>query len=454
MSKRNPQVTRMLRISLWLGSLLLALVLGAYNGEDHSQTAPNETLDNTGATPVVAVPETVQAEVQPRAPEQTVEDVSPAPDISSADYSLERFRLLQATGSSRINANAELYLFLKNVPVALIPALVEEIMTRQRWGSHIEPGQMLGILYGRWAEEDLNAALQSAYALPVNGQSDWALGAVMSRYTQADPLAAFEFYKKYLQGRSAMNDDAGASVIGGLTRVDPERALLEVVNLLHETSDRSGCYTFTFARVMLDNKRMNEAVTLVTGIEDEVARGELIHALFNHYANRNDPASAMGYIEQLDNPADQRTAILALAGSWSDENQDKGAEWAYQLSDSQLRAEALSDVMSNWYYSNVEEAAQWLNEHSSEPALDPSIVRLVQYTMNSAKDPGTAFSWALGLSNRSTDRADISSWTLKEWMKQGASPEEALQLIDESTLRAREKTTLRQIVEESQSESE
>lgn len=454
MSKRDSSPTRILKISLWLGSLLLAFALGAYRGDAHSPSVPAATLDNTESTPATAVPETVEAEVQPPAPEQTTEATRPAPDILSADYSLECFRLLQATGSSRIDANAELYLFLKNIPIAQIPALVEEIMTRQRWGSHIEPGQMLGILFGRWAEVDLNAALQSAYALPVNGHTDWAIGAVMSRYAQADPLAAFEFYKKHLQGRSAMNDDAGASVISGLTRVDPERALLEIVNLLQETPNGSGWYTNTFARVMLYNNSMDDAVTLVTEIEDEDARAKLMRALFNNYAFQNDPASTMSYIEQLDNPADQRTATLALASAWGASSPDKGAEWAYTLPDSPLRAEALHDIMNNWYYKDIEKAAQWLNEHPSEPALDPSIERLVQFTMHHAKDPGTAFSWALGLSNKARSRSDLTSWTLKEWMQQGASPEEALQLINESTLRPREKANLREIIEASQEKTQ
>ncbi|MEM7791583.1 MAG: hypothetical protein AAF546_09305 [Verrucomicrobiota bacterium] len=427
-------LTRALIVLAWLGSLYLSFHLAGWKNSEKEKTAVPSTIVE------------VTAEILPD-PDPYIVKEDDEPILSDPEYLIRYFRDLQTEGSSSIYENPELFRFISTVPIELIPHLADEIM-RQRWVSHIDGGQILSYLYLRWAEIDLNAAIQSAYQLPIKEQADWAIGSAMGIYSKQDPVGAFEYYKQYLHGKAAMSNHAGGSVIKALAKFDPERAALEVEALITESEGSHGWLTNDFARGLLETTTMRRATELVAALENSEARQMLVRSLFHNHAWRNDPSFTADFIQQLPQAKDREKATLAVVNAWSSRFPEAGASWAFNLEDPELRSKGIEYAMRRWYSSDVSAAAEWLNQHPSQKALDPAIEDLIQFTMQRGKEAESAFSWALSLSDESSLRKHDTEWTLKEWLSQGAEPDEALSLIEASSVSTKEKKALRRLVED------
>lgn len=436
MNKPVSITRRVVLVGLWLGSLALAFIWGADRTEkpfiEPMPVAASSAPKSEPNTPAMAAPEVAM------------------PSAPATDFSLERFDTLWSSGPADLYYDPELYLFLNDIPIEQIPALADHILTKRRVGAH-RSGQMLWLLYRRWAEADIDAAMQSVYNLPINDITDDAYGAVLQVYAEADPEAAFDYYLENIHGQKFLSNRAGAAVVKQLTLHDPKRALAEIPHLVETDPDNEGWYTNEFARGVIANHSLEYGAQLLASMEDEALRHKLIDCLFHGHAFRHDPATTAASLEQIENPSDRRAATLALARAWGSLGPEQGMDWALSLPKPELRAEAVDAAMLTWItLGNAAKAAEWLNSQPVDPVLDSSIERLIQFTMQHGNEAESAFTWALGLSDQSERRVGDAAWTLEKWMEQGGNPDEARRLIDESALSDLEKLNLRQTLRDSE----
>lgn len=426
--------------SLWLVAWLVTLVVFFMLGLSSVSSFPTDEVGKPETAP--------QPELELRA--SKIPGASP-PALKTdvpRSYASGDYRRLLDSGLADPYGDPRLFAFLGRVPPQYFDEIIQDTLSR-RWVDTHAAGSILGLIYGRWANQDLGAAMQSAFDIRHPSMRDDALAAVVGFYASEDPFGALEYYKAHLHGEAQLNNRMGGRIIRNLARVDPERAVLETAAFL-ETGEGPGWMTNELARGLLENATAGEALKLTAQVENLEFQQEMVSAIISNDIWRNErPLKTLATVQQLPAGALRDHAMDRFVINWAMKRPAEASDWLMTQPDESLKSDQAGAVFNVWLRINPTAAAEWLNRRPITPKLDAAVEHLVQQIMRKGNDPATAFTWALSYSDESERRGGDTQWTLKKSLEQGADPAELQRTVDESNLSESEKRILHSLIRQS-----
>ncbi|MFT7302422.1 MAG: hypothetical protein ACI8UZ_001259 [Akkermansiaceae bacterium] len=219
----------------------------------------------------------------------------------------------------------------------------------------------------RWAERDLNAAMEWGAAQTDPAKRERAMGGVVSSWSDSDPAAAANF---------------ASSIENNFER----NRVLEVAARRWASQDTAAAMEWAQELPGADRQRATESILR------EVAE--------------YDPGRAATMYEELTAalPLKSQTAheyrrmAEEIAAVWSSTSPQEAANWAMGLPESgEARRAAVGNVAEHWLRIDSMAAGEWILELPQGNIRDAASERVVHSTVQS--DPATAFEWANSLSD-------------------------------------------------------
>jgi len=256
-------------------------------------------------------------------------------------------------------------------------------------------GKMDADTLAAWAKnlspEEAAAALKGLKDQPANSQRNDLMGALYNAWAQRDPQG-------FLTG------------LGDIT-----------VPRLRE----GGVDAALKAMAASDPKAALQWIKDNPGTASSSAAQQRFAAAIAGYAT-TDPAGALAAINALSdaNPQDRQmktAATQALANTLTDQGQfSQAADLFNQLSPGQTRTDAYSQLAQQWAQSSPQDAANWINTLTGDPALKASASVQVAKAW-AANDPAAAATWAAQQDSQNADpnnpspNGQLLASTIQSW---------------------------------------
>lgn len=244
-------------------------------------------------------------------------------------------------------------------------------------------------LWRGMSEENLEQTFREVIAEPAEQNKGTALGGIANAWAIKDPEAAFAFIAKIENPVMKAEAYAGCLREGNDGHVDPQR-LAEIFGRIPE-SDRAMAFATemsNYGEPEVGEDPMNSAAPRF--------HPELLAPLF-----ANLPAS-----EALK----QSAAVLALR--WGEEDPAAALAWAKNLDDPATRSAAYEHAVDGWAFHDPYAAGTWLSKQAKGPERDAATLPFIRHLSRS--DASKAWEWTDSIGNPSL-RMDARVSALREW---------------------------------------
>lgn len=229
-------------------------------------------------------------------------------------------------------------------------------------GAMVRRAALLGL-----ARDEPLAALTHAEALPPGLEREQLLGAIAHAYGRFDPTAAVAW------AQASGSPAALASVVSGVARVDPDRAL-ELAFALPGMQEQQRVLNSLVASGTLS---ASHTVALVDRLLAQPGRSTALRVLAGMWAQRA-PADALPWL--LENRGLATTSAIAQAGMSLARNDPAAAVGYFEQIPSELRASWLGAVAEGYAQNDAGAAAAWLAAYRDAPGYDAAAAAVAART--------------------------------------------------------------------------
>lgn len=278
------------------------------------------------------------------------------------------------------------------------------------------------LLYA-WAQVDGAAAAEFATAGESDGRGwgrNWNATTALTGWASTDPEAA----KTWARSKTDKEDNPYlVGVIRGLAQSD----LMSATDLTYELPygrNRGQAVDALVQGWMQKGPRAVANWATNLSDQDPQLKAGIVNRVVNRLA-KVDPNGSIDLAMSLPEGEHRQRAVETLADEWSEREPADAARWVDNLTDPNLKAEAMAEVVNNWARSDPEQAAAWLNQQDPASNLDKSYRAFAR--RYAQEDPKTAMVWANQIKNEDR-RRDTLEDIAKDWMRR--DPEAASAFLD------------------------
>ena len=270
-----------------------------------------------------------------------------------------------------------------------------------------------------WAREDPLSAFAYAESMPVGDERSQLLHAIATSYGRQDPDAALAWVETLQQAPA----DLSSSVVAGIARVDPVRALDLAFAESEDSMDGFG-FGFRRGRFGMLNSVINAAVTSadisVTDLVERIAtlpdqneRNNALQVLTRTWL-RNDARSAYDWVTTEGNVPDANV-FSQLTQSLARHDPAMAASYTERVPPA-MREAWIANVAQNYARLNPQTAVDWLAQYRDEPAYAAGVAAIVHRAVE--YDPAAAAGLLGTLNDTGTNTQSAAAAVANGWARQ------------------------------------
>lgn len=262
------------------------------------------------------------------------------------------------------------------------------------------------LAYTSWAMQSPTQAAEMLMSLPAGRQRDNGISSLVSRWAQQDLQGALDW--SLTLEDEVLAKQALRSLQSPWVELNP----LEAVTFIQGRRDLAGKGALASA---VNQWAASDPVAAITWVA-QLPSGEmepLLPQAIGNWAESN-PVEAATYVSKLQPGKLQNEAAAQTVSRWAQQDPARAAKWAAGFSNEELRNRACRDVVNVWAQNDPDSAGAWVKElpagKARESALG-SLVTLLQYN-----DPQAAARWAEAVADPA-QRNQLLTGVARRWLE-------------------------------------
>ncbi len=272
--------------------------------------------------------------------------------------------------------------FAEGLDASEVEAALDQVIEHNPAGRHYD---LLPMLYHRWCELDLAAALEHATRQEGNQQSA-SVGAVVGWWAARDPDAAWEWFET--EGHSLEMASPGQTILVGIAKTDPEKALvLHRESEAYRRSSNSDSPAFLYGTWALDDPAA--AAARLDGEKNASVRMSATNSILNSWS-QSDPDAAWAWIQQRPRSEERLFAIGVFFSQSALNDPSRGEEFLAGLEPGYERDKALESMVSGLSFRDPARAYEIAKRYSGDPVEDAGLLYSV-FSSWARREPEKAF---------------------------------------------------------------